>query len=322
MLTDLIPQKAEVEEYSKTSSIKPIVSIVVSTFNHASYVIKCIESILNQKTNFDFDILIGEDASSDDTRIICKELAERHPEKIRLFLHSRENVIIVNGKVTGRFNFLYGLSQARGKYIALCDGDDFWTDPNKLQKQVDFLESHPGYTGSSHWVDILFEGSKRVDYSKFRYRGDITIDKIIKQRWITIQTGSFMFRSEFVEEQFINTMLHYKGGSGDSILFAYLASKGPINSIEEVMSIYRKHNGGRTRLSEIKHSKKETTKLKINSFKGLILLLDEINAITKGSKTSIIRKYKAGLKLDILTTKIGIGTGNLISRFSKKILGI
>ena len=128
----------------------PVVSVCVQTYQHEKYIQKCLDGILKQKTDFPFEILIGEDASNDDTRQICLAYATSNPEKIRLFLHHRENVIKVFGRSTGNFNSFYNLFSARGKYIAFCEGDDFWTDPEKLQKQVDFLENNKNFSFSFH----------------------------------------------------------------------------------------------------------------------------------------------------------------------------
>lgn len=120
----------------------PLVSICCITYNHENYIRDAIEGFLSQETSFPVEILLGEDESNDGTREICKEYADKYPKKIRLFLHSRENNIKINGNPTGRFNLLYNLSKAHGKYIALCEGDDFWTDPYKLQKQVGLVKKN------------------------------------------------------------------------------------------------------------------------------------------------------------------------------------
>ena len=138
-------QKVPVEHYPNKVPEKPLVSVCVQTYQHADFIKQCLDSILMQQTNFDFEILLGEDESTDGTKEICIEYAEKHPDKIRLFLHKRENVIHIGGHPTGRFNMLYNLNEARGKYIALCEGDDYWTDPLKLQKQVDFLEKNNAF---------------------------------------------------------------------------------------------------------------------------------------------------------------------------------
>ena len=136
----------EVIENNNSSPLKPKVSVCVQTYQHANYIKECLDGILSQKTDFDFEILLGEDDSSDGTREICVDYASRYTDKIRLFLHHRENNIKIRGQPTGRFNFLYDLYSSQGKYIALCEGDDYWTDPLKLQKQVDFLEKNEGYS--------------------------------------------------------------------------------------------------------------------------------------------------------------------------------
>src|SRR5690606_25596514 len=109
------------------------------------YIRECLDSILMQKTDFPFEILLGEDASTDGTREISIEYADKYPDKIRLFLHHRENNIEILGTPTGRFNSLYNLFSARGTFIALCEGDDFWTDEKKLQKQYEFMVTNPDY---------------------------------------------------------------------------------------------------------------------------------------------------------------------------------
>ena len=105
---------------------KPFVSISVTTFNQKNYIKDCLDGILNQRTTFQFEIILGEDQSNDGTREVCQDYAKRYPEKIKLFLRSRKDVIYINGNATGRYNFLENLKACRGKYIALCEGDDYW----------------------------------------------------------------------------------------------------------------------------------------------------------------------------------------------------
>ena len=132
-------QKVPVVEFQNKVCKNPLVTVLVLTYQHVSYISKCLDGILMQETNFDFEILVGEDESSDGTRDICIEYAKKYPDKIRLFLHSRENNIEIYDKLTAKFNSSYCHYSAKGKYLALCEGDDFWIDPLKLQKQVDFF---------------------------------------------------------------------------------------------------------------------------------------------------------------------------------------
>lgn len=115
--------------------VEPFVSVLVTTYNHEKYITQAIESILAQKCNFDFEIVIGEDFSKDDTRKICLELQRKYPQNIKLILNSENKGLLRN--------FCDTMLQCNGKYIAECSGDDFWNDANKLQKQIDILEANP-----------------------------------------------------------------------------------------------------------------------------------------------------------------------------------
>jgi len=120
--------------------LNPFVSVHVITYQHAKYIAKCLDGILMQKTDFPFEIVIGEDESTDGTREICINYAKKYRDKIRLFLRDRKQSVITSS--TGNKIYLNGILTLRscnGKYIALCEGDDYWTDPLKLQKQMDFL---------------------------------------------------------------------------------------------------------------------------------------------------------------------------------------
>jgi len=132
------------QEYGGTdkpiNKIEPLVSVVTTTYQHAPYIRQCLDSILMQETDFPFELIIGEDGSTDGTREICIEYADRYPDKIRLFLRDRNltQYYTSDGRVI-RFNGHFARAAARGKYIALCEGDDYWIDKTKLQKQVEFL---------------------------------------------------------------------------------------------------------------------------------------------------------------------------------------
>ncbi|OZI13512.1 glycosyl transferase family 2 [Bacillaceae bacterium SAS-127] len=118
--------------------MNPLVSIHCATYNHENYIADAIEGFMMQKTNFDFEVLIGEDCSTDRTREIVEKYIRLYPDHIRL-ITSEHNV-------GARKNLIRLHEQSRGKYIAFCEGDDYWLDPYKLQKQVDYMESHPECT--------------------------------------------------------------------------------------------------------------------------------------------------------------------------------
>jgi glycosyltransferase involved in cell wall biosynthesis len=132
----------EFENNVKTIIDKPLVSVILITYNHKDFIKESIEGILSQVTDFEFEILIGDDGSTDGTREICIEYAMKYPNNIRLILHSQENVISVKGKKSGIFQIVYNHLMSRGKYVAICSGDDVWTDTKKINEQVKILETN------------------------------------------------------------------------------------------------------------------------------------------------------------------------------------
>lgn len=223
-------------------SSSPTISIVVVTYNHGEYISECLESILNQKLNSSFEIILGEDHSSDGTRAICEKYALKYPDIIKLFLRSRDDVIHINGKPTGRFNMIECLKAAKGEYIALLEGDDYWSDPLKLQKQYDLMESKPALAGCFHDTEILFNDDPNTlkpwrTYHKDQFYFSDTISK-----YALFHTSSFFFRANFLELPEWFTQVQ----SGDMALFSIIASKGELRRIPGVMSIYRKSGQGIT----------------------------------------------------------------------------
>ncbi len=218
---------------------KPKLSVIIITYNHEKYIKECLDSILSQKTDFDLEILLGEDDSEDRTREICIEYAEKYPEKISLFLHDRNNVIYVNGKPTGNYNFIYSITKARGEYIAICEGDDYWIDDCKLQKQVDALEKHKEHSICFHDVVECYEDSKKSNFLACKKQKEVTLLQDILQRNY-IPTCSVVFRN-----QNITNIPHWfvKSMAGDWLLHLINAQYGSILYIDKVMGVHRIHQG-------------------------------------------------------------------------------
>ena len=149
-------EKVPVEEYPnnvREAVPEPVVSVHLLTYNHADYIREAIESVLMQEVDFPMEIVLGDDDSSDGTREICIEYAKQYPNLIRLQLHHRENNHELDGRPTHLFQFYYNTFQLRGRYFAILSGDDYWTDPSKLQQQVSYLNSAPGCSMVYHpWV--------------------------------------------------------------------------------------------------------------------------------------------------------------------------
>ncbi|MFP4024594.1 MAG: glycosyltransferase [Thiohalospira sp.] len=252
--------KAPVKEYTNFVKESPKVSVCVQTYQHANFIKNCLDGILMQKTEFSFEILLGEDASTDGTRDICIEYSDKYPDKIRLFLHNRENVIYVNGNPTGRFNFLYNLFQSRGKYIALCEGDDYWTDPCKLQKQVDFLEANPEYGLVSGDVDLIDENGDPLPDNqmvlKQREKRKPTVDFFDLLETNLINTLTVCTRAELIKplaERVVNENLWFVY---DYWFWLNIALKSKIRIFDEKMAAYRVHKGGVSRKSNFFKVKK------------------------------------------------------------------
>ena len=218
----------------------PLVSVCVQTFNHGKYITQAIDSVLKQNTNFRYEILIGDDQSNDGTQEIVTEYFADHPDKIKL-IESTSNLGHITGN--GRLNLIRNLRNARGKYIAFLEGDDFWCDDNKLQQQFDILETDPSLGAVTHDTDVLFEDTS--ERRLWRDAGDLVefslADLIAVE--CAFHTSSFFFRREAVGD-LPEFFLHVQ--SSDIAMFMFAANLGQVRRIPEVMSVYRKNSGGVT----------------------------------------------------------------------------
>ena len=229
-------EKVKVQKYPNEVAQNPIVSVCVQTYQHVNYIKNCLDGIINQQTNFSFEILLGEDASYDETREICLKYAEKFPDKIKLFLHHRENNIKINNVATGRFNFLYNLYQCSGKYIALCEGDDFWTDPLKLQKQVDFLEANPDFELCFTNCNTINKKNEVLNNSFLNYKKTVFEKEDVL---FVAPTLTRVFRNRNFNELDLTSVL-----AVDAYLLIWQLHKGKAKYLPEITASYRKHVGG------------------------------------------------------------------------------
>ncbi len=233
----------------KVNKIEPLVSVFITTYQHAPFIRDCLEGVLMQKTTFPVEILIGEDESTDGTREICMEYAEKHPDKIRLFLRDRKTSQLYDedGNLIMRFNHKWLRKSARGKYIAVCEGDDYWTDENKLQKQFDFLNKHDdyvltvgGYLMCNDKSGKMKKVIRRVNKPDNEQPGGYTFTgEMASKRWIT-KTLTIMYRN--LEELF-NELYIYRN-SRDVHFIYHLMKYGKGFYFTEVFGVYRIHDGG------------------------------------------------------------------------------
>ena len=217
---------------------KPLVSICSITYNHAPYIRQCLDGFLMQQTTFPIEIIINDDCSTDGTTEIIHEYAEKYPDLIFPIFHEENQY---QKGVRGMFQ-RFVFPKARGKYIALCEGDDYWTDPLKLQKQVDFLEANPEYSLCFHNVEVRKEygGKTNIDLNFYDAQGgqDYTAVDLI-MRWI-IPTCSVLFRKECVFE--VPENANFK--VGDNVLFLTCAKHGKIRCLVGYMAVYRRNLNG------------------------------------------------------------------------------
>jgi glycosyltransferase involved in cell wall biosynthesis len=217
----------------------PKVTVSLITYNHAGYIAQALQGALSQQTDFDFEILIGEDGSTDGTREIAIACQKKFPERIRVLLNDRKNVSYANGKPTGNWNLANNIRNARGQYIALLDGDDYWTSPLKLQKQADFLGQNPGFALCYHNVLILDESDPEKRELHEKNPGPKTLRNLLRGNFM--HTCSVMFRAGLFPKF---PAWYFSSAFGDWPLHILNAQHGDIGYLDEVLGVYRKHGQG------------------------------------------------------------------------------
>ncbi len=221
---------------------KPLVTISCITYNHEPYLRDALEGFVMQQTDFPFAAVVHEDASTDGTAAVLREYAERYPDII-LPIYENENQY---SKKDGALNRIMSTARTAtgAKYIAMCEGDDYWTDPLKLQKQVDFLESHPDYTMCFHNAIKHYENSEKPDklVANLETREYQAVEFALKS---FTPTASILFRKSVIESNYyksISTNKHIY--VGDEPLFFTCLSLGKAYCLKQPMSVYRIHDNG------------------------------------------------------------------------------
>jgi glycosyltransferase involved in cell wall biosynthesis len=213
----------------------PLVSVICPTYNHEKFIAQALDGFLMQKTSFKFEIIVHDDASTDSTASIVRKYESQYPNTFRNILQTENQLSKCIGNVT-RIVF----AASRGKYIALCEGDDYWTDPNKLQKQIDFLEANEDFSICFHNSKIINQDfTEEISYTNNGTQKEISyFEDLAKGEFI--YTATSVFRNyklrNFPEKDFIY-MNNYT-------LDLHNAQYGKIKYINEVMGVYRKHKGG------------------------------------------------------------------------------
>ena len=227
--------------------MSPLISICIPTYQHGHFIAKTLAGCLSQQTDFQFEIVIGDDGSTDEAPHIIADYSAQFPDIIRAFLHEKNLGPSSPKELGGKNNVIFLFSQCRGKYIALCEGDDYWTDPLKLQQQVDFLETNPAVSLTHHQVEVRYEdGSPSHLFNPLDQSTETTIVDLLSDTWY-VATCSSVFRNVYQDglpTWFFNT------GSGDLGIFIIAAHHGKIQYFNQSMGVYRRHRGG---LSNFQH---------------------------------------------------------------------
>jgi glycosyltransferase involved in cell wall biosynthesis len=217
---------------------EPLVSVVITAYNHQHYIVQAIESVLEQNTDFDYEVVIAEDKSTDGTSDIVLDLQRRYPEKIRLRI-ARENLYS-----QGMKPWLVTFPACRGEYIALLEGDDYWIDDMKLQKQVNYLEAHSKASGCFTDCRIVNETGAHVDRMKIfpcQYLPSYDQRMCLTMLASAYGTASLMFRKSVVEKGLPDFFLQL---GSDYLLDLVITENGNLDYLPELTSVYRLQAGG------------------------------------------------------------------------------
>lgn len=211
-------------------------SICCIAYNHENFIAEALDGFLMQETNFDFEIVIGEDCSSDKTLEMIKHYQQKYPDRIKL-LANKTNIGMMR-------NFIETLKACTGKYIALCEGDDYWTDTFKLQKQVDFLEANKEYAICFTCYKIKNELNNKDTIINSQI-GSILIGDVIKAN--SFSTATSVFVSKYVTSLLqpkLNWIQKTPFGDWTLYLIILFTSKKKAFCLNEVTTVYRIHGGG------------------------------------------------------------------------------
>jgi len=259
-----------------------MVSVLCATYNQAGYIRQALDSFLMQRTNFDFEILVHDDASTDGTAEIVQDYERKHPDIVKP-LYQTVNQYSKGVKITP-----LNAARAKGRYVALCEGDDYWTESCKLQEQVEFMNAHPGYALCVHSSFKVSPTGEPVGLVRPAMEDkDFTIGEIVVENPGFFLTSSLLFPTRFVQ---ILPEYYFACPVGDWPLILFLSSQGKVHYMDQVMSAYRMNaiNSWSRR-----HSTDQSMQMNVN--RGMKLMMLEFDQATgfeySQSVRSVIEQY-------------------------------
>jgi len=217
-----------------------ILTIFTPTYNHEKYIGECLENIVKQKTNFKYQVIVSDDCSTDNTREIIKKYEKKYPDIIKP-IYREKNIGAMN-------NFIETLNNIHTKYVALCDGDDFWTNPQKLQTQVDFLEKNKEFSICTHKTKIFFQDKSQPDLIfPQTTKKTFELKDLLKENIIVANT--VVYRWKYIEKNSLKKEFPKNIVPGDYFIHLMHAKIGKIHLIDKIMSNYRRQPSGMWYLS-------------------------------------------------------------------------
>lgn len=276
----------------------PKLSVVLITYNHEKYIRKALDSVLSQETDFDFEIVIGEDCSPDDTKNIVREYRKEHPDKIRL-VHREKN--------TGRptLNVYETTMKCKGEYLAYLEGDDYWTDTKKLQKQVDFLEKNKEYMACTHSHKMIDEDGNDITDTQtlkvsdmYKWSGVFTMDDFKTSGFWPGHYATVVSRNIYKDAKHDYTIL-YKSHDfvDDGQILLFLLMEGPIFRMDDEMSAWRyvRKSGGNSWTS--RSMKRNIQHEDISMSMALMKWLEDEYGLTDFAKKKAQKDFETALSL-------------------------
>nr|WP_256119038.1 glycosyltransferase [Chryseobacterium faecale] len=259
----------------------PKISVIMLTYNHAPFLKEAIEGVLMQKTDFDLELIICDDASTDHSEDVIRPYAERYPYQIKYYRHNLNIGFVENQR--------FAFQKASGKYLAYCEGDDYWTDENKLQFQVCFLENNPDFVMTTARNLLLHQDTGEItkDGKDYIFGNkdfvDYTQESFFSAR--PTQTFTYLIRREFLDLKWIDVYSNYR----DLYYFYHLLQFGNGRAFNKVVGLYRLHEGGVYSSLEIE----KKLKTSIDIFKNIKTVNNDSRANVQVSKDldELITKY-------------------------------
>lgn len=207
-----------------------MVTVRCLVYNHKNYIRQFLDGIVQQQTNFRYEAIVHDDASTDGSAEIILEYALRYPDIIKPILEKENQYSKHDGSIRRIMN-----THQHGKYIALCEGDDYWTDPFKLQKQVDFMENHSDYSCIWTNASTLLGETLYPPYNRYPFDTDVPVEDIIVQGGLWIPTASILM----TREAFFSFPANHRFNVGDYPLQMWVAFKGKVRYLSDVTCVYR-----------------------------------------------------------------------------------